>query len=243
MMIELANAMPAVHLAGVSLSRCSLQKKKREGADHPFVSASLDLNSTCKSDGEIIPCTVIAWDEEAVQLSQKERDDTVEVLAMPVPVPGSSFSDVPVFQAVHVISRYTDASHISQETYRALYCGENNPPELLNTIHLSAVMTEKPECRKIAFGKGMLDYISTVVSLDSDAKENGQVIPCRVVAWDVEAVRASHIPKNSRFSFLAEPVAMQQEGQADTLAFRITCLLTDSRDSISKEAFIKLFQC
>lgn len=243
MNIELANAMPAVHLAGVSMDSCCLQTKKREGRDHPFTLAKADLSSTCKTEGEVIPCTIAAWDEEAIALSKKEKDDTLEVLAMPIPSLDGSFTDVPVFQAVHVISRYTDASHISQETYRALYCGENNPPQLLNTIHFSARATEKPECRKIAFGKGSLDYISTIVDLESDAKENGQVIPCRLVAWDVEAVKASRLEKGTRFSFLAEPVAMRQSGKADTLAFRIACLLTDNREWISREAFIKLFQC
>lgn len=242
-MLDLENAMPAVHLAGVCRAASLLQEKKKEDSPLPFISMEIDLDSTCKADREIIPCTITAWGDEAVTLSHKEKDDTVEVLAMPIPVKKDSYPNEPVFQAVHVISKYTDAAHISQETYRTLYDGESEPPQLLNTIHFSARMTEKPELKNTAFGKHTLNYLSTVVDLDSDAKENDkQCIPCRIAAWSTPAVQLSHFQSGSRFSFLAEPIAMRQE-ERDTLAFRVCRVLESPRSNVSREAFIKLFQC
>lgn len=242
MKIESENALLTVHLSGVCIGRYPVEAKIHDGEDHPYISIVVDLNSTCKSDDEVIPCQIIAWDNDAIKLSKKEKDDTIEVLAMPIPA-STEFPDVPAFQAVHVISKYTDAAHFSQETYRALFCGNGSQPELLNTINFSAAMTEEVECKKIQFGKETLNFAFTVVDLDSAAKEEGQVIPCRVVAWDAEAIRLSHLPKGTKFGFLAEPIAMRQKGSRDTLAFRITNIQTDRRDSISKECFIRLFDC
>lgn len=243
MRIESDNALLTVHLSGVCFNHSQLTMVERDGEKHPSISVMMDLNSTCKSDDEVIPCSVIAWDDDAIKLSKKEKDDTIEILAMPIPAGEKEAADVPAFQAVHVISKYTDASHYSQETYRALFCGNGSQPELLNTINFSATTTEEVACKKISFGKETLSYAYTVVDLDSAAKEKGQVIPCRVVAWDTEAIRLSHLKPGTKFGFLAEPIAMRQKGSRDTLGFRITNIQTDRRDSISKECFIRLFDC